>query len=250
MKRFCAAMGFLTAFPLPRACRSNGEDLARSVPFFPLVGLVVGLSAAGMAILLDGVFPPIALSVILTGWLCAVQGGLHLDGLGDTSDGFFSWRDRDRILEIMRDSRIGVFGCISIMGVLALKASALASMPAEYRARAILLAPVAARCIMVPMLGFLPSARPDGIGRMFGEHRSVRESGYAMIFLMGAAWLTARFAGLTAAFIVITVIALFACVCMKKIGGITGDNLGAAGEITEAVILLVLCARPLGGLWG
>jgi len=236
MKRFWAAMGFLTVLPLPAVFRPTEEDLARSVPFFPLVGLLIGLSSAGAAVVLEGIFPSLVLSVI-------------------TADGFFSCRDRNRILEIMRDSRIGAFGCMTIGGVLAVKAAALASLPAEHRVKAALLAPLMARCVMVPMLGLLPPARRDGLGRMFGKNRSVRESVYAMAFLMTAAWVTARFAGarfagLIAGFAVITVTAAFVYLCMRRIGGITGDTVGAASEINEMAALLVLSGQPISGLWG
>lgn len=250
MKRFWAAMGFLTVLPQPAVFRPTEEDLARSVPFFPLVGLLIGLSSAGVAVVLEGIFPSLVLSVIVVGWLSVTHGGLHLDGLGDTADGFFSCRDRNRILEIMRDSRIGAFGCMTIGGVLAVKVAALASLPAEHRVKAALLAPLMARCVMVPMLGLLPPARRDGLGRMFGKHRSVRESVYAMAFLMTAAWVTARFAGLIAGFAVITVTAAFVYLCMRRIGGITGDTVGAASEINEMAALLVLSGQPISGLWG
>ncbi len=249
MKRLWAASGFLTVIPLPAICRHTEEDLVRSVPFFPVVGLLIGLFAAGIAALLDGVFPSLVLSVVLVGWLAVAHGGLHLDGLGDTADGFFSPYGRDRVLEIMRDTHIGVFGCMAVGVIFALKVAALASLSGEHRIKAVLLAPLVGRCVMVPMLGFLPSARPDGLGRLFCRHRSVWESVWAMAVLMGAAWLTARLAGQIAGIAVITATVSFAFLCKRRIGGTTGDTVGAMSEIAETVVLLTLSAQPLSGLW-
>lgn len=248
MKRFWAAMGFLTVMPLPAVCLHTEEDLVRSVPFFPFVGLLIGLAAAGIAALFDGVFPSLVLSVILVGWLAVTHGGLHLDGLGDTADGFFSHHGRDRVLEIMRDSRIGAFGCMAIGGILALKASALASLSGDHRIKAVLLAPLVARCIMAPMLGFLPSARPDGLGCLFCQRRSAWESVWALAFLLGAAWQAARFAGLVAGFSAMAATVAFACLCKRRIGGTTGDTVGAASEIAETMVLLALSAQPVNSL--
>ncbi|MBT8420259.1 MAG: adenosylcobinamide-GDP ribazoletransferase [Gammaproteobacteria bacterium] len=247
MKLPCAALGFLTVLPLPGMCRHTEKDLIRSVPFFPLVGLLIGISAAGIAFVLEGVFPPLVLAVLLVGWLAMVHGGLHLDGLADTADGFLSPHGRERVLGIMRDSHIGAFGCLVIGGVLALKVAALASLPDGYRMEAILLAPLAARCIMVPMLDFLPPARSDGLGHLFfrhiyqGEHRwlLVSESIGAMIVLFGAAWILAGVVGLIAGTVAMATTVLFAWWCWRRIGGRTGDTVGAASEFAEMLVLVV-----------
>jgi adenosylcobinamide-GDP ribazoletransferase len=250
MKRFWAAVGFLTVMPLPSVCRHTQKDLVQSVPLFPIIGLLIGLSAAGIAALLDSIFQTLVSSVILVGWLALTHGAFHLDGLSDTADGFFSHHGRDRVLEIMGDSHVGAFGCLAIGGILAIKVAALVSLPAEGRVKAALLAPLAGRCIMAPMLFFLPPARPDGLGRLFGGHRPFWESLWAAAFLMVAAWFTARVAGLIAGFSVMTVTAAFGFLCKRRIGGNTGDTVGAASEIAEAVALLTLSAQPVVNLWG
>lgn len=249
MKRFWAAIRFLSVTPLPSVCRHTEEDLVRSVPFFPVVGLLIGLSTAGIAAVLEGLFPPLVLSTVLVGWLAITHGGLHLDGLADTADGFFTHFGQDRILKIMRDSRIGAFGCMAIGAILAFKVAALASLSAEYRLKAALLAPVAGRCMMAPMLGFLPPARPSGLGCLFCRHRTVWESVWSVAFLMGVAWLTARLAGLTAGFAALTTTVAFACLCKRRIGGTTGDTTGAASELAEMTVLLALSFQPIGCLW-
>nr|VFK45015.1 MAG: adenosylcobinamide-GDP ribazoletransferase [Candidatus Kentron sp. TC] len=246
MKRLCAALGFLTVMPLPTVCRHTERDLIGSVAFFPLIGLFIGLSAAGMHLALEDIFPPPVLAVLLVGWLAIVHGGLHLDGLADTADGFLSHHGRERVLTIMRDSHIGAFGCLALGGILALKVAALVSLPDEYRIEAIFIAPLAGRCLMAPMLDLLPPARIDGLGNLFHRERTIRrvlESMGAMVILLAMAWFTVGFPGLFAVAIVVAVMILFAYWCKRRIAGITGDTLGAASEIAEMLVLLVLCAQ-------
>ena len=250
MKRLWAALGFLTVLPLPAACRHSEDDLVKSVPFFPLIGLLIGLSAMGIAAGLEGIFPPLVLSVILVLWLAAVHGGLHLDGLGDTADGFFGHRSRERILAIMRDSYIGAYGCLAIIGSLVLKVAALASISADHRLKAVLLAPLAGRCIIPPMLAFVPCARPDGLAAFFCHSRAVWESWLALAVLAVMAWFIAHWAGVIAGVVTLATTTALALWYRRKIGGITGDTVGAANEVAETTILIVLAAQPLSGFWG
>jgi adenosylcobinamide-GDP ribazoletransferase len=237
-------MGFLTVMPLPAACRHTEEDLVRSVPFFPVVGLLIGLSAAGICVALNGVFPKSVFSVVLVGWLAVTHGGLHLDGLGDTADGFLSPNKKERVLEIMRDSRLGVFGCLAIWGGLALKSAAVFSMAEEVCIKALIFAPLAARSIMVTMLGVLPPVHSNGLGRLFSPRRKAWESVWAITVMMGAGWVAAGFAGFIVGSAVITVTVAFVFTCRKRIGGFTGDTIGAAGEIAETAALLAF-SSPL-----
>jgi adenosylcobinamide-GDP ribazoletransferase len=244
MKKLWAAIGFLTVMPLPSVCRHTEEDLVRSVPFFPVVGLLIGLSAAGICMVLDGVFPRAVLSVILVGWLAVTHGGIHLDGLGDTADGFLSPNKKERVLEIMRDSSLGVFGCLAIWGGLALKSAAVFAMAQDVCVKALILAPLAARSIMVMMLAVLPPVHPNGLGRLFCPHRKAWESLWALAAMMGAGWLIAGAAGFMAGLTVLAITTTFVVICKRRIGGFTGDTIGAAGEIAETAVLLAF-SSPL-----
>lgn len=239
MKRFLAALGFLTVLPLPAAWRGEEGDLSRSVWFFPVVGLLIGLLTAGIAELLEEVFPPLVLSVLLVIWLEAVHGGLHMDGLSDTADGFLSPHGRERVLEIMKDSRIGAFGCMAICGALALKTAALFSLPADLQIKAVLMAPLAGRCAMVLMMVFLRPARKEGLGSFFSRSRSPWEAIGAMILLGAVGWCAAGSASLFIAAAVLIVTGLFGWACRRRIGGYSGDTVGAAGEIVETATLLI-----------
>ena len=249
MKRFWAALGFLTVLPLPAAWQGNEDDLARSVCFYPVVGLLIGLSAAGIAAGLGKVFPPPVLSVLLVIWLAVVHGGLHMDGLSDTADGFFSPYGRERVLEIMKDSRIGAFGCMAICGAVALKIAALFSLPSNLQIRAAVMAPLAGRCAMVLVMVFLPPARKEGLGSFFSSHRSAWEGILAVLILGAIGWCVVGTACLIVIAALLIAAGLFGWISKRRIGGYSGDVLGAAGEIVETTTLLVLSMGPMGPLF-
>lgn len=238
--RLWAAIGFLTILPLPTFCRHTEDDLPRSVPLFPVMGLFIGGVVGGCAYLTSGLLPPFVAVVTYVILLVIVHGGLHVDGLADTGDGFFSHRKKERILEIMRDTRIGTYGCLTVVSVLALKVAGLASMPADVWAKSLFVAPLAGRCSMVLMLVMLPSARPDGMGLLFKRGRSFWEVLWALSVLLVAAWLLLQWRGLIAIGAVLVCNVAFMGLCQRKINGFTGDTLGALSELSEALTLVTL----------
>ncbi|MEI6647079.1 MAG: adenosylcobinamide-GDP ribazoletransferase [bacterium] len=238
--RLWAAIGFLTILPLPAFCRQTEDDLPRSVPLFPLIGLFIGGVVGGSAYLTSGLLPPVVAVVVYVILLAIVHGGLHVDGLADTGDGFFSHRKTERILEIMRDTHIGTYGSLTLVSVLALKVAGLASMPASMWVKALFLAPVAGRCSMVLMLAMLPSARTDGMGILFKRGRSFWEVLWALSVLLLAAWFLLQWRGLVAVGAVLVCNVSFMGLCQSKINGFTGDTLGALSELSEALTLVTL----------
>ena len=242
MNRFWAAVRFLTVFPVPFGWGEDPEDLARSKPCFPVVGALIGVAAAGCAWALGRVLPDLLTAVLTAMLLVAVSGGLHLDGLSDTADGFFSSRPRKRILEIMKDSHIGAMGVIAIVSVMLLKVAALASMPAEHVWRAVFMMPIAGRCALVITIGLLPYARPEGgLAAIFYRKRSGLDILWASLLLCVAGWFIAGVEGLAAGAGSIFVTLAFAAYTYRKTGGATGDTLGAACEIVETAPALVMC---------
>ncbi len=240
--RVWAAIGFLTIFPLPAFCRQTEDDLPRSVPLFPLIGLLMGGLVAGCVHFSQAHLPPAVAAVAYVILLAIIHGGLHMDGLADTGDGFFSHRKRERILEIMRDTHIGAYGSVSLMSVFALKIAGLASLPLAQWSSALFLAPLAGRCSMVLMLVLLPSARPDGMGVLFKRGRSFWEVLWALSVLLLAAWLLLCWQGLVAVGAVLALNVSFMALCQQKIKGFTGDTVGALSELSEMAILVTLSA--------
>ena len=162
VKHFAAAFRFLTIIPLPGRLGTDEDDLKGALPYFSLVGIVLGLLAGAAAWILCSSFPPLVAAVFLTLILLSFSGALHLDGLADSADGFFSSREREQILEIMRDSRIGVMGVVALVMLLLLKVSALAQLDPKNAVQAAILMPIAGRSALVLMMFLLPYVRPEG----------------------------------------------------------------------------------------
>ncbi len=244
MKNFFAAFNFLTIFTFPGARTANGEGLKKSLIYFPFVGILLGVFASLSAVCLQFIFPPIIVAVLLTFILIALSGGLHMDGLADTADGFFSARPRERILEIMRDSCIGAMGTLAIILVICLKVSAIVSMPEERIWQVVFFMPVAGRCILVIMTTCFGYARVEGgLATPFFNGKKLFPISVSVLVL---STLGTVFFGILMGLVCVTSIliisVLFGLYCNKKIGGITGDTLGCSCEIAEtAVALLFAC---------
>jgi adenosylcobinamide-GDP ribazoletransferase len=247
MKRFLAAIQFLTILPLPRGLSPDERALGGSLPFFPVVGLGIGAAVAASDWVLGLLFPVGVTSVLAVILLIAASGGLHLDGLADTADGFFSSRPRERILEIMRDSRTGPMGVAAIVCLVALKIALIASIASPDRAWVLLLTPVAGRCALLIQMALLPYVRPEGLARVFHRNRSLAHAPWALMFLIAAGGLAGGIPGLVAGGVSFLFALLFTAYVRQRIGGLTGDTLGAACEWTELAPALVASAWLSGG---
>ena len=245
MKRFLAAMRFLTIVPIPGAMGTASEDLAGSVPFFPVVGLLLGAAAGAAAWALSAFAPPMLAAAVMVVLLLTFSGGLHMDGLSDSADGMLSSRPRERILEIMKDSHVGAMGVIAIACVLLVKFAAMASLaPGRFWAAAALM-PLAGRCAIVVNMALLQYVRPEGLGKIFCRHRAVVPAVWAVLVLAGAAWALFAWQGLILAGICVGVSAAVAAYVYRKIGGSTGDTFGAVCELVELGPAIVLAAWPM-----
>ncbi len=250
MRSFLAAIRFLTVLPVAGTLGTREEDLRGSVPFFPLVGLLLGAAAGLLAWAMAAVtVPPMLAAAVLIVILLAFSGGLHMDGLSDSADGMLSSRPRERILEIMKDSHIGAMGVIAIVCVLLVKFSALASLPASNLWAAAALMPLAGRCAIVTQMALLPYAREQGLGKVFCHGRAILPAIWALAVLTVAAWALFAWQGLVIAAICAGVSAVLAAYFYRKIGGATGDTFGAVCELVELVPTVVLAAWPLHPRW-
>ena len=217
------------------------------MPFFPVVGLLIGIIIAAFDHVMGFIFPPLPASVMTAIAMTGISGGLHMDGLADTADGFFSARPRERVLEIMRDSRTGVMGVLAVVFVILLKVSVLISLFPPFRPGIIVLMPLAGRCSFVVMMTALPYVRREGgLATAFGVGKSWLNVLWTSAFLLAAGWLAGHWMGLAASFSALLMAALFSVYCFRKIGGYTGDTLGAGCEITE--IIPAIAALALMGI--
>lgn len=232
------ALAFLTLLPV-----GQGADFEpRLVPrWFPVAGLVIGLGLALFDSLACRFFPPLAASVLDVAFLAVLTGGLHLDGLADSADGLYGLHDRDRALAIMKDSRVGAMGLVAVVLCLGIKASALAGV-GPYRFLALVLVPAYARAGMLVPMRLLPYAREQGAGKAFFTD----EKTLSLFIFLPVPVLASLALGAQA--LALNLVFFPACLAItgfykKRLGGVTGDMLGAMVEVLEAVLLLTLCAR-------
>lgn len=236
MKAMLAAVGFLTIFPVPLAEQERTTRLNQSVAFFPVVGLLLGLAVATLDSLFRVFAPSLLASALVVVVLAMVSGGLHLDGLADTADGFFSSQPRERILDIMRDSRTGPMGVSAVIFVALVKFAAISSIDLDTRWKSLLLIPFAGRCALVIMLNLLPYARSQGgLATPFRRQPSVSAVMWSAGILVVLGYLTLGSSGLAVAASSLAGTLLFAACSHLKIRGYTGDTLGATCEIAEVL---------------
>ena len=240
--RHCfAAFRFLTVIPLPGTFGSALEDLRGALPFFPIVGIVLGLLSGAAAWVSWQFFPSLVAAVIVTFVLLSFSGALHLDGLADSADGFFSSRERSRVLEIMRDSRIGVMGVIAVLLVVLLKVSVLSGLERDDAVRAAFLMPVAGRSALVLMIYLLPYVRKEGgLGSSFYSSSAGWPLLLTLFLFFVSGFIVMGVKGAAAGIFVMLAVFIFSRMCIRKIGGATGDTLGASCELGETVVPFLL----------
>jgi adenosylcobinamide-GDP ribazoletransferase len=172
--------------------------------------------------------------------LLTFSGGLHVDGLADTADGVLSARPRERVLEIMEDSHVGAFGVVAIVCVLLVKFASLASLPPANLWRAAFLMPLAGRCALVVHMALLQYVRPGGLGSVFFRTRPVVAAVGAVTVLVLGSWAVVGAGTFVVAGASVVVTVGLAAYFHYRLGGATGDTLGATCEIVEMVPALAL----------
>jgi adenosylcobinamide-GDP ribazoletransferase len=218
--------------------------MGRSTPYFPLVGLLVGLILVALDRLFSYVFPPLVVNSALFVSMVIITGGMHFDGLMDTCDGVFSGRDRERILEIMRDSRVGAFGVLGAVCLAAMKIALLNAVKGDIRWATLLVFPMLGRWGMVWGVTLFPYARKNpGIGQSFTDFARKRYILWSTIPVLAAAIPLFMWRGIA---LVITAglgALLLGKIFSRKLGGLTGDTYGAICEITEVLVLMAVCVK-------
>jgi adenosylcobinamide-GDP ribazoletransferase len=240
---FAIAVAFLTRIPVTQAV-ATGWPLAEAAWAFPLVGAGIG-AVAGLVFLAAQLIGlgdwPAALLGVLAGVL--LTGALHEDGLADSADGLFGGSDRDRRLAIMRDSRHGTFAVLALVLSVALRAAALARIgDVVFAGLALVAAHAGSRALLPIAMWALPPARDDGLGAASGRPRPAAVIVAALIAGAIVAAGLGPLRGVVAFGLAIAAMAAAAAVASRRIGGYTGDILGAFQQIGEIVILLAAAA--------
>jgi len=247
VRLFWTAVTLLTRLPAPHLKGFQEDWLARSAPYFPVVGLIVGLLAAAVHRLAAFLWPepvPAVLTLAAAAWL---TGGLHEDGWADLFDGLAASRagqEPQRMLEAMKDSRIGSTGALALVLLLLGKLGAIVLLPAPRVAAALVAVHVLSRWSSLPLLWKLPYARPEGgmaralAGGVSGAR--LLSGTLVAVLIVAAALLWTSLPALAVAAIATLGAGLF---FKRRLGGITGDCLGATNQLVELGVLLALAAR-------
>jgi adenosylcobinamide-GDP ribazoletransferase len=236
MKHFITALQFLTRIRIFNERHWSPEGFGQSVKFFPLVGAVIGFFLAGFVFFCRPYLPEHIFAAFLLLWWIFLTGVLCFDGLMDTADGVFSGRERAKMLEIMKDSRVGASGVMAFGFVLLLKFALILDMPPETLFYAIFVTPVASRLVMSLCVVYFPYAREAGVGKAFkefaGKNTGVIAAVLAFLIIvpLGKTSFLSAFGGIFAAL-------LLALHLKKILGALTGDVYGAVTECCEIATL-------------
>ena len=232
-------IGFFTRLPVPKVEFSE-ERFRKSMALMPLVGLIIGAILALIQFCLVWLeTSPLIVGGVLTGAYIFLTGGLHLEGLGDTCDGVFSGRSREQSLEIMKDSRIGVFGTLGIFMTGLMYFALFTEIPFF----GLLVFPVIGRACCLISATMSPYARKEGMGKAASSQGGVGSIVSAVISIGGASLLANLIFGMPittsiiAASIAVLVTVLITLEFKKKLGGVTGDTFGAAIEVASLVYM-------------
>jgi adenosylcobinamide-GDP ribazoletransferase len=247
LNSFLGAVMFLTRIPVGSVYDFRREDLSRSVIYFPIVGTFLGL-AGGMVLVTGHLFLPSLVAVLLCmAATVAMTGGIHEDGLADAADGLFGGRNAARCLEIMKDSRLGAFGALALWFSLTGKLLLLSSLlerSAWLAFAALATANTLGRGACVALLYFYPYVRVErSKAKLFADGVRRGQLLPALAFAAALAFALMDRAAASCVLAAIFVTALTGIYFKRKIGGVTGDCLGAANQLVELACFLALAVQ-------
>ncbi|MDX2502951.1 MAG: adenosylcobinamide-GDP ribazoletransferase [Gammaproteobacteria bacterium] len=242
LRLFYIAVHFLTRIPLPLKGDVRQQEIAQSIVYYPLVGALLGVIfflISQMIVFMSSDFSNNVLAaILLTVWVL-ITGGLHLDGLADSADAWIGGlNNRERTLEIMKDPYCGPIAVAVIVLLLLLKWTALSYLLKTDNAAFLIAVPMLSRSLILILFMTTLYVRDSGLGSAFFEYLPNEKLLWSVLIISAISYLIlGSFFSLL--LVAITVIVLRAMM-IKRIGGMTGDTLGATVEITEAVALLGL----------
>ncbi len=247
LAKFALSLGFFTKVRLPEFLGSKispDAKLKDAVVFFPIAGLLIGLVVATIWFASAQFLPPLVAAglAILAG--IVITGGLHEDGLADCADGLGGVVDKERALEIMRDSRIGTYGTLALITTTGLRWVSLAGLSIASGFSALIIAHTASRAAISMAMKYSDYARQSGLGDQVSGRISNTEFLLTTLIAAAAAYIFGEFLGLLALIAGFAVTTLFLRYLIHRLGGYTGDGLGAMQQLCEITILITL-----SGLW-
>lgn len=258
---FLVALRFLTTIPVPWVKEIKPRNRGGSLAYFPLIGLILGIILAIADMMLSLILPSSMVNIALVIILIFLTGALHLDGLVDSSDGVFAAKPPEERLRIMSETRVGAFGIVGVIVLLLVKWISLDTFPhtlspisildnllGTFRLPALVLMPVLGRWAMVYAICSYPAAKKEGMAAEFKQYARWTSLLLATIitFLIAIGLALALGIVLTSILLIVAVlmaaiwlmVAAVAFFLRRRLGGLTGDNLGAIAELSEVAVLV------------
>ncbi len=230
---FFAALSFLTLIPVPKRWR---ENLKSSPPYFPLVGALLGVIVWGTHEIVVRLAGDATGAVTAVAALAVLTRGLHLDGLSDTFDALGSGKTGEDALAVMRDPRTGPFGAVAVLCILLLKGALIYDLPPAAIWRPLILFTLMGRMGILVPLCFFPYVRKKGIVTVFLPSGGRVFLG-GLVFALPLSWVLCGISGLAVLSGTLLFCYLFSLFLRRRVGGMTGDTLGATLELAEVVTL-------------
>jgi adenosylcobinamide-GDP ribazoletransferase len=247
MNHFISALQFLTILKIKEDIEE--KYLPSSLIFFPLVGFIIGLFSSIFNKCFSCFLNPLISDILTVLFIIFLTGGIHIDGVADTFDGIFGGKNKEEILKIMRDKNTGTFGTISIIFVILLKIFLINLLPGNIKFNGIIVTPLFGRFMMVFSIYFFNYARETGKGKIFFEGINTK------IFILSTFLFTILvsffFSYILILFLLPLIIFTFFLnkYLTKKIGGLTGDTLGAINELNEILLLFLISNGKIKSWW-
>ncbi|MGO4382546.1 adenosylcobinamide-GDP ribazoletransferase [Pseudoduganella sp. RAF19] len=255
VRLFFIALQFFTRLPIPSWVGFEAAWLHHASRYFPLVGAVVAAIAAGVYAMAALVLPAPVAVLLSTATGIYATGAFHEDGFADMCDGFGGGQTRERVLEIMKDSRIGAYGAIGIILLLAVKCAALSALPPVAVLAALAVAHPASRLMATALIWRMEYARAEGKAKPMAQEMRSGEFAIAactaavpLAVVAAGGWIAPAALGIGLLGMILAALWL-ARKCVQRLGGYTGDCLGAVQQLSEAVFYVCVLAASGHGAW-
>jgi adenosylcobinamide-GDP ribazoletransferase len=230
------AFQFLTRIPT-LSKTFEADSLSRAAKFFPLVGLAVGCGATLLQKLLLSHLSGALIALVILAYLMLITGCLHEDGLADTADGFGGGWNKDQILAILKDSRIGSYGAAALVLSLLARYVLLSSLPVERFAAYVISSHVLCRWSSLPLSYFLSSAREqEGQGARIAKLTSLSTLIIGSLFSLAVVIFALRWSAVAPLLATLVIVMLSGLFYWRKVGGVTGDCFGATNQLAEIAV--------------
>lgn len=235
---FIIALKFLTIFPVPIKKDIIDKDLGQSLPYFPLIGLILGAILLLLYHILAFILPAQVIFVLLIIAMAVMTGAHHIDGLMDTFDGMVIGKTLNQRIAIMGDSKVGSFGITAVVLLFLLKFICLNST--SIMLPALLLMPALSRWLMVSAIFICPAAKTEGMGFTFKKESTWQKFLIATLVSLAACLILLQWKGLILIVLLWLIMSGITLIFKTRFGGLTGDTYGAINEIAEVLVLILI----------